>query len=80
MTQFRSGAPGRVWRLMATALHGEYVDVDAPRAPAPPPKDLQEAAGWVSSSFDLASGLEIVETDDAALANFIGELFKRPAE
>jgi hypothetical protein len=62
--------------MTPTAPHGEYIDLAATRivqddSPNPPEN------GWASSSFDLASGLDVVELEDSMLDNHIDGLFKK---
>ena len=63
--------PRRVWRITANAPHGEVVDPGLkPESPTSPPASVELVeANWVWSSWDLLTGLDVVETAP-------GELFQ----
>jgi hypothetical protein len=60
---------------------GEWVDTNAPAPPAEPApkKDLPEvySGGWVVSSFDLLTGVDISEGHDTVPDELFDELFRR---
>ena len=55
-----------VWRISPTAPQGEWVLPEA--APAKPPAKIAEpevsSGSWITSSFDLLHGTDIVESQD----------------
>ncbi len=66
-----------VWRISPSAPKGEWVD--PAKAAAPPPKlELPEVSSgsWVTSSFDLLSGSDVIEHPDAMTPELFDELFK----
>ena len=72
-----SDSPRRVWRISAEAPLGEFVDPQAKaKAPAPPPvtEETPRDAGWVRSSWDLMTGLDVIETGPGELMS----LFESP--
>ena len=64
-----------VWRISPAAPQGEWVDpaAVAPAAPPAPPKLAEpevSSGSWVTSSFDLLNGTDVVESQvgsDSAL-------------
>jgi hypothetical protein len=76
------------WRAVPGATGGEWVDSSAPppaplrlAPPAPvtpaPMTDLPEVStgGWLVSSFDLLSGIDVVEGGDTVPADLFDQLF-----
>ena len=63
----------RVWRVTANAPQGEYVD---PGAPLTVVHFDRPEPGWLQSSFDLSTGLEVVDASDTLPAELFDELFK----
>ena len=61
-----------VWRITDNKPLGEWVDSGVPVIPQPPAKDLPEVTygSWVTSSYDLLHGTDVVEGDTVP-----GELF-----
>ncbi len=66
-----------VWRISESSPMGEWVDVGAPAAPRMPSKDLPEVTygSWVTSSYDLLNGVEVVEGTDTVPGDLLDELF-----
>ncbi|MDE2371123.1 MAG: hypothetical protein KGN16_19290 [Burkholderiales bacterium] len=64
------GRPRQVWRITSEAPQGEYVESGAPRRGAPS-ADAWDSVGWVSSSHDLAAGLDVLESDDPAWVHVV---------
>ena len=66
-----------VWRVTASAPLGEYVDPD--KVPPPEPSSAVEAQepGWLLSSFELSSGLQVTDESDTMPAELFETLFKR---
>jgi hypothetical protein len=66
-----------VWRVTANAPLGEYIDPDKVPAPEPAaPVEAQEP-GWLLSSFELSSGLQVTDESDTIPAELFDTLFKR---
>ena len=70
-------APAKmVWRISKAAPMGEWV---RPRAlvMAKPSKDLPEVSygTWVTSSFDLLDGSDVIEDPDTLSGDLFDELF-----
>ena len=67
----------KVWRISKSAPQGEWVDVK--RAPATPMRndDLPEVSSgsWVTSSYDLLSGSQVIEDPDTVPGDLFDELF-----
>jgi hypothetical protein len=66
----------RVWRVTANAPQGEYVDLDAPPARPTVVHFDRPEPGWLQSSFDLSTGLEVVDASDTVPAELFDELFR----
>lgn len=72
-----------VWRISESAPGGEWVE----KASAAPPTrgkkpDLPEVSdgSWVTSSFDLLSGSDVVEVSDTIPGDLFDELFGPPSK
>ena len=68
--------PRKVWRISARAPMGEWVDSAAPVIPKVS-KDLPEVSygTWVTSSYDLLDGAEVIEDPDTLPGELFDELF-----
>ena len=70
-----------VWRISAAAPQGEWVDPSQPVAP-PPPKLAEpevSSGSWITSSFDLLSGTDVVEEGTDSLSPDLFEaMFRAP--
>lgn len=68
-----------VWRISESDPKGEWVQKAAP-AQRPLKRDLPEVTdgSWVSSSFDLLNGSEIVEVSDTLPDELFDQLFTPP--
>ena len=77
MVRSKPKAPSRVWRISQSAPMGEWVTQRAPVADKPPAKDLPEVSygSWVTSSYDLLDGTEIIEDPDTLPGELFDELF-----
>jgi hypothetical protein len=78
----RTKAPPKklVWRISASAPQGEWVDPTQIAAPIPKLAEPEVSTGsWVTSSFDLLNGTDIVEVPDAMSPDLFNELFEEPA-
>lgn len=66
-----------VWRISESVPMGEWVDTGAPLAPRAPRKDLPEVTygSWVTSSYDLLDGVDVVEGTDTVPGDLLDELF-----
>lgn len=66
----------KLWRISKEAPLGEWVDARDP-VTTPRGDDLPEVsdATWVSSSFDLASGVDVIEEPDTIPGELLDELF-----
>ena len=65
-----------VWRISADAPHGEWVDPDQPKAREPKLAEPEVSSGsWVTSSFDLLNGTDVIEMPDALSPKAFSELF-----
>ena len=71
-----------VWRISADAPQGEWVDPRQSKPPAAPQPKLAEpevsAGSWVTSSFDLLSGTDVIEGSDTLSPKAFNELFDLP--
>lgn len=79
MAHSRSGLPPkrRVWRITPDAPQGKYVEVDAP---PPPAQSLERPEpGWALSSFELASGLDVLEGGDTVPGDLLDDWIEKPA-
>lgn len=56
---------------------GEWVDSGSTSPARPPRKDLPEVSygSWVTSSYDLLNGTDIVEGDDTVPGELFDQLF-----
>lgn len=80
MPRTRSAPKKLVWRISATAPQGEWVDPAQVAPPAPKLAEPEVSTGsWVTSSFDLLSGTDVVEVPDAMTPGLFHELFDAPA-
>ena len=71
-----------VWRISAEAPQGEWVDPAQvkPKTPAPKLAEPEVSSGsWVTSSFDLLSGTDVIEGPDTLSPKAFNELFNPPA-
>jgi hypothetical protein len=70
-----------IWRDSQGESMGKWAELDAPRVPAPA-ANLPEVhyGGWVGSSFDLLSGVDVVDNPDTIPSELYDELFaeRRP--
>ena len=66
-----------VWRITEENPMGEWVDSGKPLSPHASQDELSEVKGgsWISSSYDLLHGTDIVESDDTAPGELFDELF-----
>lgn len=70
-------APAKmVWRISENAPMGEWVVKAAPVVPRAS-KDLPEVSygSWVTSSYDLLDGSEVIEDPDTLPGDLFDELF-----
>ena len=70
--------PKAVWRISEDAPLGEWVDPNASvAAPRNTPAPLPEVSygSWITSSYDLLDGTEIVEDDASVPGELFDELF-----
>jgi hypothetical protein len=85
MTRPKPTVPAkRVWRISERAPMGEWVEIEtvkaklAPAKPAAEPdKNLPEVSygSWVTSSYDLLDGTEVIEDPDTLPGELFDELF-----
>ena len=79
MFRTRSAPKKLVWRISAGAPQGEWVDPSQIVPPAPKLAEPEVSTGsWVTSSFDLLSGTDVVEVQDAMTPRLFNELFDAP--
>jgi hypothetical protein len=71
----KSQAKKIVWRMSPVAPHGDCADLATAPTVGNPSNSHEKS--WASSSFDLASGLDVVELEDSMLENHIEDLFKK---
>lgn len=66
----------RVWRISKAAPKGEWVDVAKPVI-ADPGQALPEVTygSWVTSSYDLLDGADVIEDDKTLPGELLDELF-----
>jgi len=67
-----------VWRISDDVPMGEWVDSGSSSPPRPPRKDdLPEVSygSWVTSSYDLLHGTDIVEGGDTVPGELFDQLF-----
>ena len=67
-----------VWRMSPSAPQGEWVDPAAAAAAPPPPKLAEpevSSGSWVTSSFDLLNGTDVVESQDGSDSALFDALF-----
>ena len=74
-------SPKRVWRTSERAPMGEWVD-KVSAVVSKPNRDLPEVSygSWVTSSYDLLDGPEVIEDPDTLPGDLLDELFapKKP--
>ena len=82
MSMFRpkpaASAPAkRVWRISENAPKGEWVVVAAAAAIPRPSSELPEVSygSWVTSSYDLLDGSDVIEDPDTLPGDLFDELF-----
>ncbi|MES2959674.1 MAG: hypothetical protein V4792_15900 [Pseudomonadota bacterium] len=78
MARPKPKTPSRVWRISQSAPMGEWVTQKSPPdKPAKPAKDLPEVSygSWVTSSYDLLDGTEVIEDPDTLPGELFDELF-----
>jgi hypothetical protein len=69
------------WRMSASAPKGEWVDTGAPKPPASKLAEPEVTSGsWVTSSFDLLNGTDVVEHPEAMTPEQFDALFKPQKE
>lgn len=72
-------AKKRVWRISKAAPKGEWVEVIKLTKPvtADPGQALPEVTygSWVTSSYDLLDGTEVIEDDGTLPGELLDELF-----
>lgn len=68
-----------IWRMSEDVPLGEWVDSGSTSPPRPPRTDLSQVApaSWVTSSYDLLNGTDIIE-DDTVPGELLDELFGTP--
>ena len=66
-----------MWKIIAEALLGEYVDPDPDPAPCPAQSD-PGASGWVMSSIHRKHGTEISDELDMVPDDLFDPLFPAP--
>jgi hypothetical protein len=75
----KSPAPAKpIWRISDNVPMGAWVDSGSTSPPRPPRIDLPEVSSgsWITSSYDLLHGTDIVEGDDTTVpAELFDELF-----
>ena len=77
MFRLKPPLPARkVWRISESSPMGEWVVVAAP-AIARPSRNLPEVSygTWVTSSYDLLDGADVVEDPDTVPGELLDELF-----
>ena len=73
--------PRKVWRISKNAPWGEWVDPNLPvAAPASAPQPEVSEDTWVTSSFDLANGVDVNEEPDTVPGDLLDELFAPKAK
>ena len=83
MTRPKSTAPAKVvWRISESAPMGEWVDKSATSAAPVAKKDLPEVSfgSWVTSSYDLLDGSDVIDASDTLPDDLFDELFLRPRQ
>jgi len=83
MARVKGPAPPRklVWRISEAAPAGEWVDPTSVEGCAPMQAGLPEASsggGWVMSSFDLLTGVDVSDEDVTVPGDLLDELFPPP--
>jgi len=79
--KYEPPAPRKVWRMSANAPLGEIVTI-GPAAEAREPNESHDTAGWgaegdwVTSSWDLLTGLEVKDYTDRVPPRVFEKLFK----
>ena len=72
-----SSAKKRVWRVSPGVPQGEWVDPSRTVAPSPALAVPEVGSGsWVTSSFDLLNGTDVVEFPGTMTPEQFNELFK----
>ena len=75
----------KVWRMTSDAPLGQIVDID-PTEPEPPRKlpeppavviEPAPVANWRASSWDLMTGLDVIDHSDSIPGELFDKLFKR---
>ena len=66
-----------VWRISDEAPMGEWVDSGTVTPVRPVKKDLPEVSygSWVTSSYDLLHGTDVIESDDTVPGELFDEFF-----
>ena len=66
-----------IWRISDEAPMGEWVDSGTATPPRPVKKDLPEVSygSWVTSSYDLLHGTDVIESDDTVPGDLFDEYF-----
>jgi len=78
MPQPKSNPPAkRVWRISKSAPKGEWIDRSTPPPAPAPSKELPEVSygSWVTSSYDLLDGTDVIEDPDTMPGELLDELF-----
>ena len=67
----------KVWRMSKNAPQGEWVEVKPAPSSVVPRDDLPEVSSgsWVTSSYDLLSGSQVIEDPDTVPGDLFDELF-----
>ena len=71
-----------VWRISEDVPMGEWVDSGSTGSARLPRKDLPEVSygSWVTSSYDLLEGTDVVEGADTVPDDLFDELFGTPSD
>ena len=77
MSRVKASAPsGRVWRISDSAPMGEWVDKSTPVAHQHPDALPEVVYGsWVTSSYDLLDGADVIEGPDTLPGELLDEIF-----
>jgi hypothetical protein len=75
----------KVWRMSSDAPLGQIVDIDPtepepakkPPDPAPVVIEPAPAANWRASSWDLLTGLDVIDHSESIPGELFDKLFKR---
>ena len=81
MAPAKPKVPGKIWRISKQAPMGEWIYTKAPAADELVESLPEVSYGtWVTSSYDLLDGADVIDEPDTIPAELLDELFAPKAK